>query len=277
MRGEPLTTLVVVAHPDDEVLGAGIWLQRHADTPVHIVHITDGSPRDMQNAREQGFSTRRAYALARRKELAAALALIGIPETSCTQFRFPDKEAYLHLPAILQQLGALAMKLQPSVVLSPAYEGGHPDHDAAAFAVATLRKRLNFEHSEFPLYHASASGHMITSAFIPGQRGRITAITLSEAERRLKAEMLACFATQSEILGKFKIEKERFRPALDYDFTRAPHPGELLYESWGWGISGADWRAQAARSAHTGGTTARTQAKKSGEAPLASGVGYGQR
>jgi len=61
-----VTTLVVAAHPDDEIIGAGIWLHRNARESLHILHITDGSPHDMQDARAQGFATREAYSSARR-------------------------------------------------------------------------------------------------------------------------------------------------------------------------------------------------------------------
>ena len=34
------------------------------------------------------------------------------------------------------------------------------------------------------------------------------------------------------------------------DFTRAPHEGELLYERWGFPITGERWRSLAAVAAH---------------------------
>lgn len=242
-----LTTLIVAAHPDDEVLGAGIWLHRHSGSPIYILHITDGSPRDMQNAREVGFSSRKSYARARREELAKALSMVGVPPENCTQFSFADKESYLHLPALVSRLGELVARLQPDQVLSPAYEGGHPDHDAAAFAVAVVRKRSrSFRHWEFPLYHATAKGRMITGRFIANGVPRPSnVISLTREERALKSQMLDCFPTQKEFLSLFGLRAERFRRVGAYDFTKPPHPGPLLYERWGWGISGMDWRERA--------------------------------
>src|ERR1700742_489948 len=101
-----LTTLVVDAHPDDEVLGAAIWMHRRSRSPIHILHITDGSPRDMQDARRQGFASRSSYSSARRRELTQALQLIPIPPERCTRLSFPDKEAYLHLPALIDETEA---------------------------------------------------------------------------------------------------------------------------------------------------------------------------
>jgi len=246
------TALLVVAHPDDETLGAGIWLQRHRQYDAHVLHLTDGSPRDMQDARAAGFRTRRGYALARGRELRKALALIPIPRRNCHRCDYPDKEAYLNLPALLNQVDRLIAELRPSLVISHAYEGGHPDHDAAAFAVAmALQRGRLFRHLEFPLYHAGEAGEMIAGEFLPGESKGEEVFELSPAERKLKLRMLECFRTQAHFVGQFPLDRERFRESPGYDFSQAPHPGPLLYERWGWGIPGSVWRAKALEAATT--------------------------
>lgn len=248
MGSKPVGVIVVAAHPDDEVVGAAIWLHRHRDSEVHIVHITDGSPRDMQEARAFGFSTREEYAKVRRDELKEALTLVGIPEERCISLAFPDKEAYLHLPALIDQIGRLVDSLNPRLVFSPAYEGGHPDHDAAAFAVARVRNwRPWFVHREYPLYHAGADGGMVTGTFIEQGLSGEEVVALTQAERTLKRKMMDCFRTQQEILSCFGLNYEHYRDAPPYDFTKPPHSGPLLYELWGWGISGGQWRQEATR------------------------------
>ena len=256
---EQAAALIVAPHPDDETLGAGIWLYRNRNKPVHLLHVTDGSPKDLVDARNNGLTSRRAYALRRRQELAKALLLANVPLRRCHEFRCPDREAYLRLPQLIDYLDRLIARLEPVVVFSPAYEGGHPDHDAAALATAMVyKRRRSFVHREFPLYHAGPKGQLLPGKFLfhdvdcPEEL-----IVFSESERELKSRMLKCFATQTQMLSQFPVAGERFRRAPAYNFAEAPHPGLLLYESWGWGISGDLWRRQAAAVLRSSGRISR--------------------
>lgn len=202
----------------------------------------------MHTARALGFRSRKAYERARRRELSKALGMVSVPAKNCTQFTFADKETYWNLGPLTEQLATLVGRLQPDLILSPAYEGGHPDHDAAAFAVAFVRQRArSFRHWEFPLYHANRRGRMITGEFISHPR-RESVLCFSQEEKSLKSRMLACFKTQQDMVQRFQVDCERFRRAPVYDFTQPPHPGRLLYERWEWGITGADWRLRAAQT-----------------------------
>jgi LmbE family N-acetylglucosaminyl deacetylase len=121
---------VVVAHPDDEVIAAGARLPLLCN--VSIVHVTDGAPRAMQDARAAGHATRDAYARARRGEAEAALALAGIPPRRLFALGIADQEASFRLAGLARRLARLLRERTMGVVLTHAYEGGHPDHDATA-------------------------------------------------------------------------------------------------------------------------------------------------
>src|SRR6185503_10469386 len=85
------TVLLVVAHPDDDVLGAGALLARLPG--ARIVYVTDGAPRDGHDARAYGFATAADYAAARRCEALAALAIADVPPHQTVWLDVADQEA----------------------------------------------------------------------------------------------------------------------------------------------------------------------------------------
>ena len=233
---------LVVAHPDDETIAAGASL--HLLPGLLLVHVTDGAPRALADAATAGFDTLADYAAARRGELMAALDAAGAAP-DLVELGVVDQEASFCMPALARALSRLFDAHGIEAVITHAYEGGHPDHDATAFAVhaaAGGRPVL-----EFAGYHADPSGALLTGRFLPGPDP--TVITLTEAERTRKRAMFDCFRSQARTLAAFGTDKELFRPVPSYDFTQPPLPGRLNYEHWGWSMTGARWRAlaQAAR------------------------------
>jgi LmbE family N-acetylglucosaminyl deacetylase len=249
IEAEVPTTLVVAGHPDDEVLGLGGQLARLSPR-IHVLQVTDGAPHDMQDAWAQGFSSHQEYAEARRRELLAALALAGIGLERTTVFGIPDQRASLDLVALTRRLSELFSWLRPDCVIAPAYEGGHPDHDAAAFAVWAARALLRRAGQrvpvslEFPLYHAGHDGAMIASRFVAGGPAALV-LQLDSAQQERKRRMLECFASQQAVLAAFPVDVERFRCAAERDFLAPPHPGALHYDRHPWGMDGARWRRHA--------------------------------
>jgi LmbE family N-acetylglucosaminyl deacetylase len=243
-------TLLVVAHPDDETVGAGSRLPRLAQ--ALFVHVTDGAPRDGADAARHGLGVE-AYAQARRRELEAALRLCGIAPAQARCLGVPDQQAVLHLVELASALASLMAREEIEVVLTQPYEGGHPDHDATAFAVhagaALLRNagRRAPAILEMASYHAY-EGRLRSGAFLPDAAADQVAleVRLGEVEQLFKRSLLACFATQRDTLRALWTGKECFRPAPAYDFLRPPHAGALFYEGQPWGATGADFRVAAA-------------------------------
>ena len=240
--------MIVVAHPDDETLALGGQISRLRD--ALLVHLTDGAPRDGEDARHHGFTAPADYAAARRKELAAALIAGEAAGVRSAALDMPDKEAYRDLAGLARQLLELLKDDCPLAVLTHAYEGGHPDHDAAAFAVYAACRCLDAGERpaiiEMPFYHA-CDGRMVCGGFLPGQAEELV-VPLAEGDLQRKQRMVDCFTTQREMLLQFPLSPERFRLAPAYDFRQPPHPGPLLYEMFGWGISGTEWRNRAAEA-----------------------------
>lgn len=140
---------------------------------------------------------------------------------------------------------------KPRIVLTHAYEGGHPDHDATAFAVHAARDLLHAaggaapEVVEMAGYHAGPDG-ILTGRFLPGAV-RPVPVPLDPDARARKWRMLEAFATQRETLRQFPVrDAEPLRPAPRTDFTAPPHPGRLFYEGFDWGMTGAAFRGRTA-------------------------------
>ena len=232
---------LVVAHPDDETIAAGGSL--HLLPDLLLVHVTDGEPRTLWDRVASRFPIPGAYAAARRAELRAALQVAGVTP-DLVRLNVVDQDASLHMPGIASSLRRLFQAYATDVVLTHAYEGGHPDHDAAAFAVraaAGPRPVL-----EFAGYHADPAGALLTGCFPPGPEPVV--ITLTDAEQAQKRAMFECFHTQATTLAAFGTMREAFRPAPNYDFATPPMPGRLNYEWWGWSMTGERWRALAAEA-----------------------------
>ena len=240
--------MIVVAHPDDETMALGGQLWRMPD--ALLLHVTDGAPRDGEDARRHGFAVLGDYAAARQGELAAALITGQAAGVRTAAIGLPDKEAVHSLTQLSRQLLQLMRQELPAAVLTHAYEGGHPDHDAAAFAVHAACRLLTAADRpaiiEMPFYHLH-DGEMVTGRFLPSSSREIT-VPLGKSEIRRKHLMAECFRTQREMLGYFDLSPERFRPAPAYDFREPPYFGTLLYETFGWGITGADWRKHAEKA-----------------------------
>jgi LmbE family N-acetylglucosaminyl deacetylase len=236
-----MPVLLIAAHPDDETIGLGGTLPRLGD--LRILHVTDGAPRDGRDAAAHGFATLADYAAARRAELAAALRLAGQDPARAETLGIPDQDAALHLPALAAAILDRLRSWRPALVITHPYEGGHPDHDATAFAAALACRRAGGPALvEMTSYHAAPSG-IATGRFLPAEGCPEVTLPLDDATRDMKRRMLACFASQAATLGQFEVPpEERLRPAPAYDFARPPHPGQLFYERFPWGMTGARFR-----------------------------------
>lgn len=252
--------MLLAAHPDDEVIGAGG--QYTTMRRLELVHLTDGAS-SRKVAWKRGWLSRGRYAACRLQESLKAASLSGVA-AAATVLGVRDGDASLSLVAIVEKLARLLDASRPDLILTHAYEGGHPDHDAAAFAArAACALVPGIPLWEMTGYHAAAASSEPNATGSVGniavETGRFLApaapacppevvIALDAQASQLKRRMLDCFASQRHVLAMIApdLAAERFRPAPDYDFCMPPHAGQLLYEAQDWvRCTGAQWRVLA--------------------------------
>jgi LmbE family N-acetylglucosaminyl deacetylase len=230
----PGAAVFILAHHDDEVFCAGHILQAaSADRPLHVLWATAGGL---------------APASRRLLEGARVCRLLGLASGAVCDLRLPDQSAVLHVARIA---GAAEVLLDAALadgtrkaatVYVPAYEGGHPDHDAVNLAVAALRaRRQEIVAREFPLYRRGPAGITVQAQHPAAGTSRepysvlplsAEALTLRRHLARANASQLLPsllpLLTLARAAGRGRAEPSRPLPAHDY--TRAPHSGRLLYE-----------------------------------------------
>lgn len=231
-------TVLVFAHPDDETLACGALLPRLED--VRVIHVTDGAPRNGEDARRHGFDTPSAYAAARQAEVRAAVSLAGIGAERLTCMGVPDQGAAHALADIARRL--VPLLAAADLVITHSYEGGHPDHDAVCWAVhaaAGLSAGRGPDLVEVPLYRLAPDGDWLRQDF--AESDGAVFLRLTPVERELKSRMVAAHASQADTLAGFGAADEAYRAATASDLARLPNGGALLYERHGWSLTGARW------------------------------------
>lgn len=235
---------VIVAHPDDETIGCGAQLARLEG--VHIITVTDGAPRRLKDARAHGCNTVAEYRELRIRELRKSLSEAAVSAEQLTLLGIPDQQAAFKLDWLTARLMTLLRAKRVRVVLTHAYEGGHPDHDATAFCVHRAASLLGtsgptFGIIEMPIYREKG-GQLTPQSFAPAGSVQSMTVHLKPEQIALKLRMRAAHASQANLLSNFKLEIEQFRRAPGYDFRLPANGGNLVYERFDWGLNGKQWR-----------------------------------
>jgi LmbE family N-acetylglucosaminyl deacetylase len=239
------SVLFIVAHPGDEIIAAGGSL--HDIPNASFLHVTNGAPRDLATAFNEGFIDRREYAEARKREFFAALRCAGLKEEQVSELGFVAGEVSRNLATLTMSIAAVLREQQPDVVVTHGYEGTHPDHDGIAFGVQTACTLLESDGLKTPVRIEAAGysdwggegiiGEFFTPSFTEGAK-----VHLSRERRRLKQCMVERMPTRLKILRNTPLNTESFRIAPHYDFSEPPQEGVLHYEKSGDELNGRRWR-----------------------------------
>jgi LmbE family N-acetylglucosaminyl deacetylase len=128
-----MTGMVVVApHPDDEVLGCSSVLPHAA---VTVVHVTDGVPPwTAGHDREKLGAQRKVECLDAWSVLSSRAERVSLG--------FGNLDAWRSVEEIADSLARSIDATGCDEVYLPAYQGGHPDHDASCLAGMLARQLL---------------------------------------------------------------------------------------------------------------------------------------
>jgi LmbE family N-acetylglucosaminyl deacetylase len=184
------SAVVLAAHPDDEVLGAGGTIARlaAAGARLRIVAVTDGeASHPGRDAAAQDELAQRRYA-----ERAAALQALGAGGTEVIRLGLPDSGG---LAGRAAELAACIPELTAgfTVCLAPWESDLHADHEAVGRAARGTAGRLLF----YPvwMWHWAEPG----DPRVPWPRA--ARVPLPADARHRKQAAIECFASQLEDRG----------------------------------------------------------------------------
>jgi LmbE family N-acetylglucosaminyl deacetylase len=179
--------VVVAAHPDDEILGAGALLTELRTTahPIVVVFATDGEASHPNSA----ALSPHALGARRRIESREALACIGVIPAATHFLGLPDGQLHSHRDRLRH---ALRHIVKPTdVVIAPWSGDGHPDHESAGSAA----RALDVTCWEYPIW----MWHWATPADSRVPWSRMHRVRVDDVAR--KAAAIECFDTQIRPIG----------------------------------------------------------------------------
>lgn len=182
------SVVIVAAHPDDEVLGAGGLIAMLAATRarMRLVAVTDGE------RSHRGHASPASLARRRTAETAAALRALGARAVEVTRLQLPDT-------GLSAREDELAAALAPLVdgfdlCLAPWDRDLHPDHEAVGRAARLARPRSLYYYPVW-MWHWAHPG----DPRVPWDRAVRVPLPPRAAGRKRAA--ITCFASQIEDRG----------------------------------------------------------------------------
>lgn len=175
------SAVIIAAHPDDEVLGAGgiLAMLAAAGARIRLVAATGGE-------RSHPGADPEELARIRVAESAAALGVLGAQEAEVVRLRLPDRGLGAVEGELTGQLAELCQDFD--VCLAPWENDAHADHEAAGRAA----RRAHHHVLRYPvwMWHWAAP----SEAGIPWERAVSVPLPADVAAR--KSAAIAAFASQ---------------------------------------------------------------------------------
>jgi len=183
------SAVIVAAHPDDEVLGAGglISMLAASRARLRLVAVTDGEASHRGHAAPAPLSRRRA------DERAAALRALGAGAAEVVRLGLPDGGVAARGGELADALGPLVAGFD--LCLAPWDCDLHPDHEAAGRAARTAAGRGRFHTFPVWMWHWARPN----DSRVPWDRALRVPLAPRTAGRKRAA--ITCFTSQTEDRG----------------------------------------------------------------------------
>lgn len=217
--------LILIPHPDDETVGAAAAIARARAQGASVAgaFLTTGVP-DARTAWIRDPKVHAAWVQRRRDEGLRAAERLGLEPLFFLDH--PTRTLRLHLNVVLDTLRHAVEAWKPDTLWTPAYEGGHQDHDAANALGSRFAGHLSvWEFAEY--------GRAGQQTF-PAVNGTERALTLTPDEVAEKRRLLALYESEVKNLRGIGVEREVFRPLPRHDYGRLPHAGTPHYARFRW-------------------------------------------
>ncbi len=248
MRSDAGPIVFLLAHPDDE-FGVFPWIEAalRDGRDVRCVWMTDG-----------GWGGQDI--LVRQRESEKVLSGMGLKPDAMhflgSEHRFADGNLWNCLDAAVDALRNTYADIAPSQIVLPAWEGGHPDHDASYLAGLALAAHSGGEVLQYTLYQGEGLPGPVFRVLSPlPANGPHRTIEVGAWQRLRYITTCLGFRSQwKSFVGllpfyalKLATRRHPFvlQPVQAGRTAQRPHPGPLLYERRG----GPSWEAFAVRTA----------------------------
>ncbi len=216
--------LLLIPHPDDEIVGTSAIVQRKKNQgcSFFFFFLTNG----VLKKNEMWPWNRKNYENLlniRINEMKKSLNLFEVNEF-CLQ-NIPTRQLKYFIKPTIDKISKLISKYKIDSIFTPAYEGGHQDHDVTNCIASIFKKRLNiFEYSEYNYYQ-----NKINSNTFIKKTGNEICYQLTNKEVEFKRKALNIYCSEKNNLNYINLKQECYRPLTNYDYNLPPHEGLLFY------------------------------------------------
>ena len=216
--------LILVPHPDDEIVGTFILIRRMLKEGcfIFLFFLSHG----VIDSKEMWFWKRKyykKYVEKRIHEMNESIKFLKIKDfylqdipTRCLKFNIRNTHT---------KIKNLIKCFNIDTMFTPAYEGGHQDHDIANFIASKFKDKLDvYEYPEYNYIDRIIKSNSFLKNF-----GKERIIMLSKSEIRIKKQAMKIYESEKSNLNYIELKQECYRPLIDYNYSTPPHDGILFY------------------------------------------------